>query len=103
LNDQQDVLSWYLYLTPQGDELVLVSPFLLDDFAGPENAAKLTEQRRMAILEQTRVCGPSFEAFLYRFWLENTLWFNVNESDVSLTEAQQRYLAHYENSKDVQS
>lgn len=96
LNDQQDVLLWYLYLTPQGEEGVLVSPILLDEFAGPENAANLTDEWRAAILKHTRVCGPSFEAFLYRFWLENTLWEAVNESgDNPLTEAQERYLAHY--------
>ncbi len=95
LNDQQDVLLWYLYLTPQGDERVLVSPILLDDFAGPEHAANLTDDWRKAILANTRVCGPSFEAFLYRFWLENTLWDALNESEAPLTEAQERYLAHY--------
>ena len=95
LNDQQDVLLWYLYLTPQGDERVLVSPILLDDFAGPEHAANLTDEWRKAILAHTRVCGPSFEAFLYRFWLENTLWDALNEREAPLTDAQERYLAHY--------
>jgi len=95
LNDQQDVLLWYLYLTPQGDERVLVTPILLEDFAGPDNAANLTDEWRASIIGNTRVCGPSFEAFLYRFWLENTLWDAVNESDRPLTEAQERYLAHY--------
>jgi hypothetical protein len=95
LNDQQDVLLWYLYLTPQGDERVLVSPILLDEFAGPANAANLTDEWRKAILANTRVCGPSFEAFLYRFWLENTLWDKVNGDDEGLTDAEKRYLAHY--------
>jgi hypothetical protein len=95
LNDQQDVLLWYLYLTPQGNESVLVSPILLDDFAGPDHADKLTDDWRKAILTHTRVCGASFESFVYRFWLENTLWFNVNEGEGTRTEAQQRYLAHY--------
>ena len=95
LNDQQDVLLWYLYLTPQGDERVLVSPILLDDFAGPEHTANLTDDWRKAILAHTRVCGPSFEAFLYRFWLENSLWDALNEREAPLTNAQERYLAHY--------
>jgi len=56
----------------------------------------LTDEWRAAILKHTRVCGPSFEAFLYRFWLENTLWEAVNEgAGAPLTEAQERYLAHY--------
>lgn len=95
LNDQQDVLMWYLYLTPQGEACVLVSPILLDEFAGAEHASNLTEEWRKAILANTRVCAPSFEAFLYRFWLENTIWFSLN-GEGALTEAQRRYLAHYQ-------
>jgi hypothetical protein len=34
------------------------------------------------------------EAFLYRFWLENTIWFNLDLRK-PLTEEQQRYLSHY--------
>ncbi len=102
LNDQQDVLVWYLYLTPRGEQCVLVSPILLDEFAGPENAGNLTDEWRKAILANTLVCAPSFEAFIYRFWLENTIWFNVNEEASALTEAQQRYLAHYNRQKQEQ-
>lgn len=96
LNDQQDVLSWYLYLTPQGEHSVLVSPYELDTAAEDEEESEpLTEQQRQSIIANTLVCAPSFEAFLYRFWLENVLWFVVNEGEGSLTDAQQQYLAHY--------
>jgi hypothetical protein len=105
LNDQQDVLSWYLYLTLQGEHCVLVSPFELDKAANEEaeesdkgEAGKDREQvekRRRSIIANTLVCAPSFEAFIYRFWLENVLWFNLNEAEGSLSEAQQQYLAHY--------
>jgi hypothetical protein len=95
LNDQQDCVLWYLYLTPQGEECVLASPFLLDEFAGPANASSLTDEWREAIVQHTRVCAPSFEAFIYRFWLENTIWFGVNESDGELSAAAQHYVAHY--------
>lgn len=105
LNDQQDVLSWYLYLTTQGEHCVLVSPFELDKAANEEaeesdegeaeEDREQAEKRRRSIIANTLVCAPSFEAFIYRFWLENVLWFNLNEAEGSLSEAQQRYLAHY--------
>jgi hypothetical protein len=91
LNDQQDVLLWYLYLTPTGEQCVLVSPFALEELHG------LSADHRSAVVAQTYVCAPSFETFIYRFWLENTLWFKVSEGDGShsLTEDERRYLAHY--------
>ena len=103
LNDQQDVLSWYLYLTTRGEHCVLVSPYQLDKAAeeeadepeDDEESGPLTEQQRRSIIANTLVCAPTFEAFIYRFWIENVLWFNQNEAEGSLTEAQQQYLAHY--------
>jgi hypothetical protein len=95
LNDQQDVLSWYLYLTTQGEHCVLVSPYELDKAAEEEEESKpLTEQQRRSIIANTLICAPSFEGFVYRFWLENVLWFKLNEDGGSLSEAQQQYLAH---------
>jgi hypothetical protein len=89
LHDQQDCLIWHLYLSPNGDECVLVSGAYLDQvFTGEED---ITEEQA---IWQTRVCAPSFEAFLYRFWLENVLWFQLND-DKPLNEEQQRYLAFY--------
>lgn len=93
LNDQQDVLAWYLYLAPDGGSCVLVSPYALDgedDGDEPPNA--------QAIAAQTRVCARSFEEFIYRFWLENTLWFKLSEGSQppTLTPDEWRYIAHYE-------
>jgi hypothetical protein len=97
LNDQQDVLLWYLYLTPAGESGVLVSPIGLDDIAEEMPGAALTEEWRRSILANTFVCAPSFAAFIYRFWLENTLWFKLNEGEGNgtWTEEERRYLAHY--------
>ena len=96
LNDQQDVLAWYLYLTPQGEHYVLVSPYQLDKAAeDDETSEPLTEQQRRSIIANTLICAPSFEAFVNRIWLENVLWFKLNEREGSLNDAQQQYLAHY--------
>lgn len=86
LNDQQGVLFWYLYLTATGQEGVLVSSIAFD-------SESLAGVSREAILRSTGFCAESFEAFLYRFWLENTLWFALSEGQ-ALTEAHQRYLQY---------
>jgi hypothetical protein len=101
LNDQQDVLAWYLYLTPAGESCVVVSPYELDgveEQADAQQSADEREQRIHAIGANTRVCARSFEEFIYRFWLENVLWFKLSDGSqaASLTMEEQRYLAHYE-------
>ena len=92
-NDQQDVLLWYLYLTPQGAQYVLVTPIALEEMA----ADGLTDEERQSIHENTWVCAPSFVAFIYRWYLENTIWFKVSESDdeEKLTGDERSYRAHY--------
>jgi len=88
LNDQQGVLYWYLYLNAAGQEAVVVSPILFD-------AEDLEAISTEAILRNVGFCGESFEAFLYRFWLENTLWFALSDGQ-ALTEAQEHYVKHYQ-------
>jgi hypothetical protein len=93
LNDQQEVLLWYLYLTPSGEQRVLVSPFMLDEVAqqGPMN-----EQARQAVIDNTFECAPNFAEFIYRYWLENVIWFKLNDQSAPLTTEEQAYVAHYE-------
>ena len=77
LNDQQEVLLWYLYLTPAGEQRVLVSPYSLEEVAqrGP-----LSDEWRQAILANTFECAPTFAEFIYRFWLENVIWFKLDDT-----------------------
>ncbi len=91
LNDQQGVLLWYLYLNRQGDEAVVVAPVGFDTF----DINELSEEERQGVIDATYYCGAGFEEFIYRFWLENVLWFALNESDELLTVEQTCYLAHY--------
>ncbi|GAB4578908.1 MAG: hypothetical protein Fur0022_16450 [Anaerolineales bacterium] len=85
LNDQQDVLLWYLYLTPNGDHFVFVSNIYFDD-------ADLSEVPEERVLRAVAYCAPAFEAFVYRYWLENTIWFALNERPTTLTDLQRHYL-----------
>ena len=98
--DQQDVVVWFLYLTPWGGGLVIGSP------EGDIDAVEWEELHDgvrpnavdMAILfADARICAPSFEAFIYRFWMESTLFHKLHGFDgTPLTSQEHRYLAHYE-------
>jgi hypothetical protein len=92
LNDQQGCLFWYLYLTPQGEEGVLTSPFCLDTLSQyTEREDFPPELFQKKVKESTYICA---EEFLYRFWLENTIWFTLNRH-LPLPVEQERYLDHY--------
>jgi hypothetical protein len=103
LNDQQDCILWYLYLTRRGGEAVLAvgNPYpeapsnYLERLARPDERGPLTDQQRQAVLAKTYACAPSFEAFVYRWWLEATIYMKVHEYDSEpLTAEENRYLAH---------
>jgi hypothetical protein len=89
LNDQQDVLLWYLYVKPDGEHCVIVSPAPYDeiDFSQEMSLERLNLH--------TLYCAPTFEAFVYRFWLENRLWFALNEEERELSAEEKRYLSHF--------
>jgi hypothetical protein len=89
LNDQQDVLLWYLYLKPTGEHCVVASGIAYDD----DELEPLTEEM---IKNNTFVCETSFERFIYRFWLENAIWFALDEEDDVLTKEQKDYVGYYQ-------
>lgn len=105
LNDQQDCTLWYLYLTRHGAEAVLAvrDPYpdapsnYLEQLARPDEDGPLTDQQRQAVLASTYACAPSFEVFVYRWWLEATIYMKLNGFDnAPLTEVEHHYLAHYQ-------
>jgi hypothetical protein len=87
LRDQRDAVIWYLYLRPGAEPFVIASPWLLE-IVGLEDV-----DRDTLIANMVRA-ADGFEQFVHRFWLENSLWFSVNEGDES-TDEMNLYLAHY--------
>ncbi|HZM26871.1 MAG TPA: hypothetical protein VFB89_05915 [Gemmatimonadales bacterium] len=88
MNDQQDVLLWYLYLEPDGGHRVVCGSIPYHD---------VTVESGRAAADLVEV-APNFEAFIYRFWVENLAWYELNEfgrADTELTAAVREYLARY--------
>ncbi|MBT3385178.1 MAG: hypothetical protein HN778_16890 [Prolixibacteraceae bacterium] len=67
MNDEQDAMLWYLYIDKEGNHSVATSRYVIDYnyFSGPSLEK---------ILEDIVICAPSFEEFIYRFWIENRIW-----------------------------
>lgn len=91
-NDQQDCCFWYLYVSPSGEQAVFTSWVMID-----EEGFNPAEEEHFA--QQIAVCAPSFELFLYRYWLENSLWFGLDEGKNFLTPEFNDYLNHYKGHK----
>ncbi|GAA1680361.1 hypothetical protein GCM10009765_31970 [Fodinicola feengrottensis] len=89
MRDSQDLLFWYLHLDQENPPFVVVSSFNF------ETAADLDPEEA---LDQLWFCGPEFEEFLYRFWIENEIWFATNE-EKKLTPTQLAYVEHYPKKK----
>lgn len=94
LSDSHSVLHWYLHLNPDGSHFVVVSPEAFG-FRGEEEPGLDWENFTVNILEhQAWFCAQTFSEFLYRFWLENEIWFALHEKK-PLTAAQKKYIGFY--------
>jgi len=67
MNDEQDAVLWYLYIDKDGNHSVATTRYVLDSFYLYGTAIE-------KILEDIVICAPSFEEFVYRFWIENRIW-----------------------------
>jgi hypothetical protein len=91
LSDQQWVMHWLLYFDGHGHEAVIATevPF---GFETDENPPGTFDGAAVG----AAVCAESFSEFLYRFWIENEIWFALDKpARRPLTTEQARYAEHY--------
>jgi hypothetical protein len=91
LSDQQWVLHWLLYVGTDGSEAVVVTETAFGFEADGESFDTWDPADG-----GLSVCAGSFSEFMYRFWIENEIWFRVSrDGRDELTEEQRRYATHY--------
>jgi hypothetical protein len=92
LSDQQWVLHWLAYVGADGSEAVLVTEAPLGFEADERRFARFDPA-----LNGASICAESFSEFLYRFWIENEIYFRTlrNAEPSKLTDEQRRYAEHY--------
>ena len=105
LADQQDCLTWYLYLRPSGETFVVHAYGLeweVDDDGTPAYLRPGVFPKYLQSAEQVGFakifwCAPSFEQFAYRFWIEHRiLRAFVHTPKEPLAPDLQAYLEHYQ-------
>jgi hypothetical protein len=91
LNDQQVCVCWYLYL-PAGESPFVISssgdgdePFL-DTIDFEKRADSVAIAKNYSAL-----AAKSFDEFIYRFWIENCIWFHL-DMGLPLTPCQLEYI-----------
>ena len=94
-HDYQGCLYWHLYLRPTDYCIVATGCFFggIDDFdCGPDDESEFHLDRptvkHFCIVENT------FEGFIYRYWIENQIWFALERGDLP-TQEQLNYARYY--------
>jgi hypothetical protein len=100
LSDQQWILHWLLYCDPVGREAVVVTELPYGFEVSDEDlAAFRLEDAAIAVFDPLRapaaVCAESFREFLWRFRIENEIWFALALRQRVLTAEEQAYVDHY--------
>jgi hypothetical protein len=91
LSDSQWCGHWYIHVDHRGQSFVVSS---LEAYG----FAALAPDASLAIdlaTEEVWFCAPSFLEFLYRFWLENEIWFALALSERPRTAVERAYVDHY--------
>jgi hypothetical protein len=91
LSDSQWCVHWYLHVDHCGNDFVVAS---LDAYGFAAIATHESVEIDLA-REAVWFCTPTFMEFIYRFWLENEIWFALAMSGRALTAVEQAYVDHY--------
>lgn len=86
LADSQSCVFWLLYSGPDGEAIVATE--YPPGFEFSDAFAKRQQRDPGSLADDASVCADSFSEFLYRFWIENEIFFRHGSG---LTDEQRRY------------
>jgi len=94
LSDSQWVGHWYIHVDGHGNHCIVTS-LNADGFAFQDKNGQAPATEFDLEAEDIWFCAPSFTEFIYRFWLENEIWFALAKEKRRLTEEEQAYVDRY--------
>lgn len=75
LSDSQACVMWYLLLHPQQPACVVASPYFLEPDLYEAMKSDDDAPQHDDLIWHAAICADSFMEFMYRFWIENAIWF----------------------------
>lgn len=91
LSDSQYCRLWYLCLDKEGNSCILTSYKVYGHTKGSHENYEDDDENEYGI---DYFCSPTFKDFIYRFWIENEIWFKIYKQ-TQLDDIEQRYIKHY--------
>ena len=86
--DSQGCKHWHLHISPCGTRHTVVATYFNTGSENVDRKGGLPHPKDI-----TTVAG-SFEEFIYRFWLENAMWFALHDKG-KMPECGEEYLAYF--------
>ncbi|MFG1907654.1 hypothetical protein [Kribbella sp. NPDC048928] len=90
ISDSQWTYHWLLYLGDDGSSAVVGSGFPAGFSLEPEEAAGYREEDREYV-----VVADSFSEFVWRWWMDNDVFYRTEVEHIALTPSQQTYVTRY--------
>lgn len=93
MNDSQCCVLWYLILKRDMPAKVVASPYFFDReiFDAMNDEEEPMDYRD--VFANAFVCAQSFLEFIYRFWVENAIWFSQRDNR-QLSRRESDYVRH---------
>jgi hypothetical protein len=95
LSDSQSCAHWYVHILQNGHSAILESPDLycyqIENSDWMENPACRLERINLTEVD-IHFCAPSFSEFLFRFWIENEIWYALKVERRPLSALENAYL-----------
>jgi hypothetical protein len=88
MNDSQGCVTWYLCLAPDAEPSVVASYYFFDKDIF--DAMEYEDISYEGLASAAFVCADSFTEFLFRFWVENTIWCSLAKK-VPMSALQEAY------------
>jgi hypothetical protein len=85
MSDSQGCFFWYLCIDKDGESCIVTSVNLY----GYKN--KVAPE----LDEVGYFCASSFEEFIFRFWIENEIWYKESWENVELNDLEKKYVRFY--------
>jgi hypothetical protein len=88
MNDSQSCVMWYLWLRPQVEASVVASDYFFEKEIF--DAMEYEDISYHDLASAAFACSDTFTEFLFRFWIENTIWYSLTKQ-VPLSALQEAY------------